>query len=54
MAKKEKYLVSPDINNKSLITKLNGFDEKGNKIISKVINEILMKKLLQFFLIIKR
>ena len=32
MAKKEKYLVSPDINNKSLITKLNGFDEKGNKI----------------------
>ena len=39
MAKKEKYLVSPDINNKSLITKLNGFDEKGNKIISKVINE---------------
>ena len=50
MAKKEKYLVSPDINNKSLITKLNGFDEKGNKIISKVIK----KKLLQFFLIIKR
>ena len=39
MAKKEKYLVSPDINNKSLITKLDGFDEKGNKIISKVINE---------------
>ena len=39
MAKKEKYLVSPDINNKSLITKLNGFDEKGNEIISKVINE---------------
>ena len=39
MAKKEKYLVSPNINNKSLITKLNGFDEKGNKIISKVINE---------------
>ena len=39
MAKKQKYLVSPDINNKSLITKLNGFDEKGNKIISKVINE---------------
>ena len=39
MAKKEKYLVSPDITNKSLITKLNGFDEKGNKIISKVINE---------------
>ena len=39
MAKKEKYLVSPDINNKSLITKLNGFDEKGDKIISKVINE---------------
>ncbi|MDC3131681.1 formate dehydrogenase accessory sulfurtransferase FdhD [Pelagibacteraceae bacterium] len=39
MAKKEKYLVSPGINNKSLITKLNGFDEKGNKIISTVINE---------------
>ena len=39
MAKKEKYLVSPDINNESLITKLNGFDEKGNKVISKVINE---------------
>ena len=39
MKKKEKYLVSPNINDKSLITELKGIDENGKKIKSKVINE---------------
>ena len=39
MKKKEKYLVSPNIKDKSLITELKGIDENGKKIKSKVINE---------------
>ena len=39
MKKKEKYLVSPNINDKSLITELKGIDENGKKVKSKVINE---------------
>ncbi len=39
MKKKEKYLVSPNIYDKSLITELKGIDESGKKIKSKVINE---------------
>ncbi len=39
MRKKEKYLVSPNIKDKSLITELKGIDENGKKITSKVINE---------------
>ena len=39
MKKKEKYLVSPNINDKSLITELKGIDENGNRVKSKVINE---------------
>ena len=39
MKKKEKYLVSPNIKDKSLITVLKGIDQSGKKIISKVINE---------------
>ena len=39
MKEKEKYLVSPNINDKSLITELKGIDESGKKIKSKVINE---------------
>ena len=39
MKKKEKYLVSPNIKDKSLITELKGIDENGQKIKSKVINE---------------
>ena len=39
MKKKEKYLVSPNIRDKSLITELKGIDENGKKIKSKVINE---------------
>ncbi len=39
MKKKEKYLVSPNIKDKSLITVLKGIDETGKRIKSKVINE---------------
>ncbi len=39
MKKKEKYLVSPNIKDKSLITEVNGIDENSNKIKTKVINE---------------
>ena len=39
MKKKEKYLVSPNINDKSLITELKGIDENGKRVKSKVINE---------------
>ena len=39
MKKKEKYLVSPNIKDKSLITELKGIDENGKQIKSKVINE---------------
>ena len=39
MKKKEKYLVSPNIKDKSLITELKGTDETGKQIKSKVINE---------------
>ncbi len=39
MKKKEKYLVSPNINDKSLITELKGINENGKHIKSKVINE---------------
>ena len=39
MKKKEKYLISPDINDKSLITELQGFDENSKLINTKVINE---------------
>tara|TARA_B100000073_G_scaffold328681_1_gene315450 strand:- start:1082 stop:1897 length:816 start_codon:yes stop_codon:yes gene_type:complete len=39
MKKKEKYLVSPNIRDKSLITELKGIDERGKHIKSKVINE---------------
>ena len=39
MKEKEKYLVSPNINDKSLITELKGIDENGKKVKSKVINE---------------
>ena len=39
MKKKEKYLVSPNIKDKSLITKLKGIDENGKWVKSKVINE---------------
>ena len=39
MKKKEKYLVSPNIKDKSLITELKGIDENGKQVKSKVINE---------------
>jgi len=39
MKEKEKYLVSPNINDKSLITELKGIDENGKRVKSKVINE---------------
>ena len=39
MKKKEKYLVSPNIKDKSLITELKGIDENGKWVKSKVINE---------------
>ena len=39
MKKKEKYLVSPNIKDKSLITQLKGIDENGKWVKSKVINE---------------
>ena len=39
MKKKEKYLVSPNIKDKSLITQLKGIDEDGKWVKSKVINE---------------
>ena len=39
MKEKEKYLVSPNINDESLITELKGIDENGKKVKSKVINE---------------
>ena len=39
MKKKEKYLISPNINDKSLITELQGFDENSKLINTKVINE---------------
>ena len=39
MKKKEKYLVSPNIRDKTLITELKGIDERGKHIKSKVINE---------------
>ena len=39
MKKKEKYLVAPNIKDKSLITELKGIDESGKHIKSKVINE---------------
>ena len=39
MKKKEKYLISPDIDDKSLITELNGLDENSKLVRTKVINE---------------
>ncbi len=39
MKKKEKYLVSPNIKDKSLLTELKGIDENGKRVKSKVINE---------------
>ena len=39
MKKKEEYLISPNINDKSLITELQGFDENSKLINTKVINE---------------
>ncbi len=39
MKKKEKYLISPNINDKSLITKLNGLDENSKLVRTNVINE---------------
>ncbi len=39
MKKKEKYLISPNINDKSLITQLKGFDENSKLVKAKVINE---------------
>ena len=39
MKKKEKYLISPNINDKSLITELLGFNENSKLVKSKVINE---------------
>ena len=39
MKKKEKYLISPNINDKSLITELQGFDENLNLVNANVINE---------------
>ena len=39
MKKKEKYLISPNINDKSLITELQGFDENLNLVTTNVINE---------------
>ena len=39
MKKKEKYLVSPNIKDKSLITELKGIDENGSLIKTNVINE---------------
>ncbi len=39
MKKKEKYLVSPNIKDKSLITEVRGIDENSKKIKTKVINE---------------
>ena len=39
MKKKEKYLISPNINDKSLVTELQGFDENLNLVNANVINE---------------
>ena len=39
MKKKEKYLISPNIKDKSLITELNGLDENSKFVKTKVINE---------------
>ena len=39
MKKKEKYLISPNIKDKSLITELNGLDENSKLVKTKVINE---------------
>ncbi len=39
MKKKEKYLISPNINDKSLITELKGYDENSKLVKAKVINE---------------
>ena len=39
MKKKEKYLISPNIDDKSLITELNGLDENSKLVRTKVINE---------------
>ena len=39
MKKKEKYLISPNIDDKSLITELNGLDENSQLVRTKVINE---------------
>ena len=39
MKKKEKYLISPNINDKSLITELQGFNESSKLVKAKVINE---------------
>ena len=43
MKKKEKYLISPNISDKSLITELQGFDENSKLINTKVINEKSLK-----------
>ena len=39
MKKKEKYLISPNINDKSLITEVYGIDENSKLVKAKVINE---------------
>ncbi len=39
MKKKDKYLISPNINDKTLITELQGIDENSKKVKAKVINE---------------
>ena len=39
MKKKEKYLISPNINDKSLTTELKGIDENSKLVKAKVINE---------------
>ena len=39
MKKKEKYLISPNINDKSLITEVQGIDENSKLVKAKVINE---------------
>ena len=39
MKKKDKYLISPNINDKTLITELQGIDKNSKKVKAKVINE---------------
>ena len=39
MKKKEKYLISPNINDKSLVTEVIGIDENSKSVKAKVINE---------------